>query len=182
MNTYCPVISESKIACNSNISLITNGRFPFYVTKYVSKNTQKDDNGEYEPVMKYVLKRLTEQRFESDVSEGMSRLIGACHSHNSTNVISATMAKFLINRNSRFGMSHSIFYVPIYELKRILDKEDLHLRLETDSMHNNPHIFTNFFIGSGSMHYLYRPSRFEILSPLEFFSNYKVVKIIRKRK
>ena len=180
MNTYCPVISESKIACNSNISLVTNGKFAFYITKYISKDTQKEDNGDYEAVMRYVVKRLTQEKFDSPVSESMSRLIGTCLSYNSTNVISATMAKFLIDRNSRFGMSHTIFYIPIYELKRILDREELILRLETDNMPNNPHEVKNYFISSGSFHYLFRPSRFEMDSPLEFFSKYKFCMATKK--
>ena len=98
MNMYCPVISDSKISCNSNISLVTHGKFAFYVTKYVSKSTQNEDNGEYEPVIKFVVARLTNHKFNSEISEGMSRLIGACLSYNSTNIISATMAKFLINK------------------------------------------------------------------------------------
>ena len=42
-NSYCPIISKSKLACNSNVSLILNKKINFYVSKYISKDTQKDD-------------------------------------------------------------------------------------------------------------------------------------------
>ena len=42
-NSYCPIISKSKIACNSNVSFISNEKVSLYVNKYVSKDTKKDD-------------------------------------------------------------------------------------------------------------------------------------------
>jgi hypothetical protein len=113
INNYCPIVSEMKLACNSNISVIVNGVQAFYVTKYTSKCTQEEDSGEYEPMIRYVEKHLLSTKFPNNTtSESMSRVIGACLAHNSKNVISATMAKFLINKSSRSGMSHTIFYIP----------------------------------------------------------------------
>ena len=38
----CPAIWNSCIACNSNISLIFNGRVPIYMTNYICKGTQEE--------------------------------------------------------------------------------------------------------------------------------------------
>jgi hypothetical protein len=95
MNKYCPIVSKTKLTCNSNVSVIVNGVQAFYISKYASKDTQEEDSGEYEPMTRYVEKHLLNTKFpDSNVSESMSRVIGACLAHNSKNVISATMAKF----------------------------------------------------------------------------------------
>ena len=82
MNTYSPVISDSYIACNTNVKFISNGVQAFYITKYSSKNTQKDDASEYEPIIKYVEGRLISLKFDTDRSEALSRIIGASLAHN----------------------------------------------------------------------------------------------------
>ncbi len=83
MNNYCPIVSQTKLACNSNVSVLVNGVHAFYVTKYASKKTQEDDKSEYEPVIRYVEKRLLSSKFpDSTLSESMSRVIGACLAHN----------------------------------------------------------------------------------------------------
>ena len=172
MNNYCPMVSETKLACNSNVSVIVNGVQAFYVTKYTSKNTQEQDSSEYENVIRYVEKRLLSSKFPDNTgSESMSRLIGACLAHNSKNVISATLAKYLINNSSRFAMSHTIFYIPLYEMKRVLDSEQIMLKISTTTV---PGQTLCHFLEGSSLHYLYRPDELESVSLLDFIVNYEV--------
>jgi hypothetical protein len=176
MNNYCPIVSQTKLACNSNVSVLVNGVQAFYVTKYATKKTQEDDKSEYEPMIRYVEKRLLSSKFpDSTVSESMSRVIGACLAHNSKNVISATMAKFLINNSSRFGMSHTIFYVPLYEMKRVLENHFIMLKISQTKV-SGPRV-RNYIEGT-SLHYLFRPDKLESISLLDFIVNYDV----RRRK
>ena len=176
MNNYCPIVSQTKLACNSNVSVLVNGVHAFYVTKYATKKTQEEDKSEYEPMIRYVEKRLLSSKFpDSNVSESMSRVIGACLAHNSKNVISATMAKFLINNNSRFGMSHTIYYVPLYDMKRILDSNYVMLTISKTIV---PGPKVHNYIEGSSLHYLFRPDNLECISLLEMIVKYE----IRRRK
>jgi hypothetical protein len=175
MNNYCPIVSETKLACNSNVSVIVNGVQAFYISKYASKDTQEEDTGEYEPMIRYVKERLLNTKFpDSNVSESMSRVIGACLAHNSKNVISATMAKFLINNTSRFGMSHTIYYVPLYQMKRILDSEQIMLKISRTAVPGADGPTIRHFIEGSSLHYLYRPNKLERISFLDLIVKYDV--------
>jgi hypothetical protein len=155
-NTYCPAISNSKAACNTNVSGIVNGVQAFYMCKYASKNTQKEDCSDYEFMNRYVTKRLSKTNFETPGSEALSRVVGACLAHNSRNVISATMAKYLINNTSRFGLSHSVQHVPINELRNILNSVPIMLRLsqQPNSDGGEEKKRSNFFVEGPALQYL----------------------------
>ena len=58
-----------------------NGVQAFYVTKYSSKDTQKEDTKDYAPAMTYLEERLSRKKFENPNSEAVSRLIGASIAH-----------------------------------------------------------------------------------------------------
>lgn len=177
MNNYCPIVSETKLACNSNISVIVNGVQAFYVTKYTSKCTQEDDSGEYEPMIRYVEKRLLSTKFpDNTTSESMSRIIGACLAHNSKNVISATLAKFLINNSSRFGMSHTIFYIPLYQMKCFLDNDQIMLKILRTNVLTADGPTVHHYVEGTCLHYLYRPDVLESISLHDFIVKYEVRK------
>jgi hypothetical protein len=125
VNTYCPAISKSKLACNSNIRFLFGGSDAFYATKYSTKDTQKEDTEGFDEVVALTRKRMIKQLFESPFSESMSRLIGATIVHNSKNVISAPMASYLSRNNSRFKMSHTLYFVPLRDIKEYLDGKEL---------------------------------------------------------
>ena len=58
-NTSCRAISESAIACNTNLQLQTGGPLSAYQIKYSMKDTQKDDTSEYANVQQAVKKVLS---------------------------------------------------------------------------------------------------------------------------
>ena len=173
MNMYCPVVSESLLACNSNVHFIINCCHCFYVTKYASKDTQEEDSSGYKPVAEHVQKRLILKKFDEDTSECMSRLISASIVHSSKNVISATLAKYLIHNKSRFHYSDTIIHIPIAETKSILDKSNFFVRLSEEG---------KIFLESRSLHYLLRSKDLEDVNLHDFFTKFVVVKQSRLNK
>ena len=177
MNNYCPLVSKTKIACNSNISIVTNGVQGFYCSKYTSKSTQEEDAKPYEKTIKYVQRRMLIQKFENTQSESMSRLTSASFAHNSKNVISSTLAKFLINNSSRFGYSHKFAYIPIRELKSIINSRAIDMVIQTcESTLSNGRTTTNAFLCGTALHYIYRPDELEDISSYEFYTEYEIVR------
>ena len=168
-NTYCPVISQC-LMCNSNVSVVINGPHCFYVTKYAPKPTQEEDNNDYVYQADWIHRRLSCRRFEEDHREALSRLLGASIVHNGKNVISATMAKFLINNTSRFQLSDTIYYIPISEMRKVLKSDSFVVRLS----HYNVDDKNEMFLESYSHHYLLRPKELEKLTLYDFTKYYEV--------
>ena len=54
MNQYCPALSTSRLACNSNIKILMDGRESLYTVKYSAKDTQPEDTEGYDDVLKYL--------------------------------------------------------------------------------------------------------------------------------
>ena len=75
-NPCCRAVSESKLACNSNVSMQTPGPLSCYQVKYTTKNTQIDDTEEYSEVSKTVKKMLgpeSQRKYEEDSREAMRK-------------------------------------------------------------------------------------------------------------
>ena len=105
----------------------------------------------------------------------MSRIISAGLAHKKNNVISATMAKFLINHNSRFQMSHIVYHVPTYELKQLIENKPIMLKVSQSKVFSKeeaPRIF-HYIEGKG-IHYLFRPDKLKDVPILDFISLYEV--------
>ena len=183
-NTYCPVISQSKCCGNSNVSGVVSPSGAYYISKYFSKCTQDEDCSDYNLMAKFTNSRLSLQKFDNTDSEAISRVVGACLAHNSKNVISATMAKYLIDHLSRFGKSHEIQRVPLCEMERLLYARRIMLRLThsaNDEEITNQRSNCNLFLESSSLHYLYRPEPLKDLASIDFFSKFQVRKIWGKK-
>ena len=174
-NTNCPVVSKS-LMCNSNVSVLISHTQAFYAVKYQSKKIQEDDTCDYSANIDFLHRRLLSKKFDNNHSEALSRVLGASLVHNSKNVISATMAKFLIMNTSRFLFSDTIFFIPTLELKKVLSKNDIKFKISSavnlSNRQNNV-----LFLEASSYHYLLRPEELEHLSPYEFFTHYEVRKI-----
>jgi hypothetical protein len=81
-NVSCPAISQSKLTCNTNISLIMPGPIGQYAFKYTLKGTQEEDTEEYGHVVQATQKVLSKLRLhESNQPEAMRRLLGALFAH-----------------------------------------------------------------------------------------------------
>ena len=150
-NQYCKAISLSKLGSNSNSQICVNGQKAIYSTKYPTKSTQYEDESEYEKVLYYTTSRLTERRFDLDFSEALSRTIGASLAHSSSNVISAWLAKYLVNQGSQFQFSHEFRTVPHFSLQEEMMKGH-GLGRKIKNYHDKS------YIDSTPLQYLYRPA------------------------
>jgi hypothetical protein len=88
-----------------------------YATKYSTKDTQKEDTESYDEVLNHAREPMLKQMHQSPFSESISGLVGATIVHNSRNVISAPMAAYLSQNNSRFKMSHLLCFLPWKEAR-----------------------------------------------------------------
>ena len=166
-NQCCIAVSKSKLGSNSNSQLCLGGLKAMYITKYPTKDTQKEDEGEYENVLHYTKTRLADKRFENDCSEALSRAIGATLAHNSSNIISAWLAKHLINHRSRFRFSHDFCRVPHYSIQtEIIQGSSQWRRVKN---YNG-----ELYIDSSALQYLHQPKSLESLSLTEFVLKYHV--------
>jgi hypothetical protein len=175
-NTSCRAISESKLACNTNAAIITDGPIGQYQFKYQHKKTQKDDVADYENVERSMKKLAGDRKHDDDRKEAVRRICRAAFAHNSTNIIGAPMASFLVRNGSRFYFSHSFVYCPLSDLTRLLRGGEVSsvARFERTG---------DFFFENQALHYLCRPAFLEKLSPKLFFEQYKTARgTVKKRK
>ena len=172
-NTYCRAITNSKAPANSNVSVTTGCRSCIYCTCYATKGTQKEDTEELRKVSCYAAKRFQEQRKESSLLEGLSRLMGAVMVGTTEHVASAPMAAHLVRNNgSRFRYSHEFAHVPLREtidvLMTDLTKDKMNMTVLSHS--------DGCFLNNNALHYLYRPKELESVPMKVFFEQYEIKK------
>ena len=92
-NTFCQVISEWNLMCNSYIQLLMLGPHVTYVTKYVSRENREPESKDFE----YTTKRMENayQKKGNDYSEGKHWAITSLFIHNSGQVVRSLIAKYL---------------------------------------------------------------------------------------
>jgi hypothetical protein len=174
-NVSCPVISESKMTCNSNIQIIAPGPVVVYCTKYSSKSTQKDETDNYERVAKATREMLSDERkHPDDRKEAIRRILRASFAHNKANVVGPSMASWLTRMGSRFMISKSFAWCPLRDLDTLLKRSTLHLTLKT--------IHGVSFFENAALHYLCRPSELEGTDAAKFYTEYEVRYISQKKK
>ena len=164
-NVSCAAVSESKFTCNSNVALITDGPIGMYTCKYVVKDTTGDDITDYKEVDES-MKRMQGARHEDDKAEAMRLICRAAFAHNKSNVISASMASYLLRHKSRFYFSHEFVYCPLTDLVRLHNKQDV---CGSVNVTRDGNFFENL-----ALHYLCRPVDLEDLNPKNFFERYEV--------
>ena len=173
-NTSCRAISESKLACNTNAKIITDGPIGCYQFKYNFKNTQKDDSAEYAHVDRSI-KTMKDRRHEDDRKEAVRRVCRASFAHNSSNIIGPPLASHLTRHGSRFHFSHEPKYCPLKDLLKLLRNQNVPAVARFDDS-------GDFYFENMALHYLCRPTCLEMLSPKEFFETYEIVHAPKKRK
>ena len=129
-NVCCVPISESKMACNSNVSFLFPGPYLFYTTKYHQKKTQKEDQAEFEAVKQTTQKMLSEgSKHEHPRSEAIRRILCASFAHNSDNVIGCPMAARLKRTKTRFYFSHSFVDANLAQMVDALHGNDFQVKI-----------------------------------------------------
>ena len=166
-NTYCRAISLSQLHCNSNVRLLMPGPATLYTTKYLTKDTQKEDQCPYEKTVKYMQNRLCEIRKVTELSEGLSRVLGASYVHNSANVVGPPLAKYLTIHHSRFILSHDFVFINAIDMFNIMTNKKVTMSVRKR--------FDKTFLENWAYHYLFRPKELKHLNPIEFFEEYEVI-------
>ena len=171
-NCYSKHISNSRAPSNSNLSVTTGARSCIYATCYTSKPTQKEDTDELKRMMSYVGHRFLEERRDSALFEGISRLMGAAIVATSEHVVSAPMAAYLVRNQSRFKCSHRFKYVPVRELIEVLSNTSSNPNIGMTVMEHD----TGCFLTNDSLHYMYRPNTLEDICLFDFSKQYETVR------
>ena len=81
-NTFCQVISDSNLMCNSNMQILVPGPHAMYVTKYATKPNKIEESGDFEYTTKKMEIKLSERRKDTDLSEGFNIVITDLFIHN----------------------------------------------------------------------------------------------------
>ncbi|MGL5936717.1 MAG: hypothetical protein ACRCZI_13975, partial [Cetobacterium sp.] len=173
-NQYCKAISASKAPCNSNIGITVGSRATIYASCYSAKATQKEDSEAYKRMVSYVGNRFLEERKDTALFEGLSRLMGSVIVATSQHVCAAPMAAYLVRNQSRFKFSHNLKYIPIREVVELICHPANRMQLKMSVM---PHT-RGCFLTNEALHYLHRPrsATFQYLSLYDFFLTYEVVR------
>jgi len=166
-NASCRVISESKLSCNSNVSLITDGPLGQYQFKYQMKGTQEDDSAPYKEVESSI-KALASRSHEDDKKEAVRLICRAAFAHNKKNVIGPSMASYLNEHGQRFYFSHEFVYCPLKDILELLNQSGVHsvAKYNADG---------SVYFENQALHYLCRSNELEDVSVKEFFEEYHKV-------
>ena len=173
-NVACDAVSFSKLSCNNNLSVVVDGPIGMYQYKYKSKDQHGEETAEYKDVEGAVKCFAGEVRKHPlDRSEALRRICYAAFAHNRKNVVSASMAAFLLRHGSRFYNSHQFLYCPLKDLVRLHNKQAVKGTLKYEP--KGDCFFENY-----ALHYLCRPAEFEEVSLREFTECYVVKNVSKK--
>ena len=170
-NTSCKAITESKMSCNSNVSVCGDGPIVIYTVKYVTKGTQNDDKAEYYSVEVSIKKMGDTRKYpepEDDRKEAQRRIIRGAFANNADTVVGAAMAAICVRWGTRFYMSHKTVPCPLKDLIRL----GLNLPVQSTATYHLGGEKT--YWENQALHYLCRHEELEHLSPFEFYSQYEV--------
>ena len=176
-NASCAAISESALACNTNLQMQTGGPLAGYQIKYHTKSTQKDDTNDYSNVLNSMKKMMSVEaarEHNSDKRESMWVLLWAAYAHNSDNVIGAPLASHLLRYKERFIFSHEFAHLPVDHLIHLLQDEAV---TATFQNHKDGSFFQN-----RALHYLCRSTELESVSVFDFYTQYDSVFITKENK
>ena len=173
-NTSCRAISESAVACNTNLQMQTGGPVAGYQMKYTHKNTQKDDTSDYadsQTTMKKILCAELPRLHDDPKREAVRRIICASFAHNKQNVIGAPMAAHLLRYSERFIFSHKFAHLPIDDIIKLLIEGNVNATLRTDREGD--------YFENQALHYLCRNPALSHLSAFDFYTKYDSVFITK---
>ena len=167
-NESCKAVSSSKLACNTNLSVVSPGPLAGYTFKYQLKDTQDDDTKEYERISEVTERTLEKRKHDTDKPEALRRVLAASFAHQKKGIIGSALAAYITRNGSRFRMSHSSIWIPIKDTYNLLVGRTVSAGLrQTDDDES-------FFL-CGAMDYLCRPKELENVNLKDFFTKYRVV-------
>jgi len=182
MNQNSPGIGRNKLLFgNTNISLLVPGRIANYVTKYVFKSTQEDDNEEYTHVTKRVENTVNainqrnlelkakehegqlsgEERKEANQTNALAAVLRLGFNLTDSNVIGAPLASYLLRNESRFTTSHQCKYVSMHDIEALLEGRNV-----------SRYRYDRRYTTNNAYDYLCRPEELEAMSARDFYTDY----------
>jgi len=170
-NTSCKAITESKMSCNSNLSMCMDGPIVTYVVKCILKGTQKDDKAECYSVEVSIKKTGDTRKYpepEDDRKEAQRRITRGAFANNADTVVGASMAAICTRWGTRFYMSHKTVPCPVKDLIKL----GLQGPVQSTATHHLGGEKTYF--ENQASHCLCRHEELEYLSPFNFYSRYEV--------
>ncbi len=167
MNVSCPQITQSKMACNTNISMIMPGTAAQYTFKYATKSTQHDDEKQYKAVLEICERVLQKEPRDTLQKEARRRIMAGTYAHTSQNVTGAALAAWLLRKDSRFIFSHFMVWCPLRDIYQLLTGQKVSITVNIDPK-------TAYF-KSSALDYLCRPKELDHLSPFHYYSKYKSI-------
>jgi hypothetical protein len=174
-NVSCTAISESKLACNSNVQMITDGPVGQYQFKYNFKGTNGDDTAAYEKVANAIRSMNGVRKHDDERKEAIRVLCRAAFAHNKRNIIGAPFANYLIRTGTRFYFSHKSASVPIKDLIRVENKQGV-----TSVARYNPD--GQLYFENNALNYLCRHPELEDFSALQFYTTFEACNIKKTNK
>ena len=172
-NVSCTPISYSKFTCNNNIACVIDGPIGYYIHKYQHKENQKEEVADYAEVAAEVKKFAGDRKHEEDRPEALRRICRAAFAHNKTNITSASMASFLLRRESRFYFSHQFQFCPLQDLVRLHNKQEIKGNLKYKPS-------GECFFENHALHYLCRNKELESETLRSFVEGFEVCTIGKK--
>ena len=180
--------ASNLFACNTNVVAGVGGGSVMYMTCYVLKNTQNEDNEHFASAAKHMVRKMktylsndlednenrennTADTDNDRVLHGMRGLIGAVLLSTGAHVCSAPMAAFLLRNESRFGFSHEFAYVDLRDFES--DKLE---KFSCDAYDGE------VFLKSSVADYLYRPHDLEGVCLYDFLCSYSVGRATSKNR
>jgi hypothetical protein len=173
MSARCPAVSNSELACNSDVRWLCGGSEAFCTTKHAAKKTQAEDTESHEATLACAKKRSLAQKFEGQFSESLSGLLGAVVARNSRNAISAPMAACL-SRSSGFRASCDFWHVPLQDTTNHSDG-DIEKLLQVVKNDCKGHCFE-----VAALHHILRPESLESVDLHELTKLHEVITTTKK--
>ena len=181
LNTHNKEISTI-FNCNSNV-IIGDASNTFYLTLYGSKSTQKEDGEKKERIMKKLIRKLRRRQMEresglvdddkKDYVQGLSMMMSAMNASTSRNVVSSTMAHYLVQHDGeRFSASHKPKHLLITQLEDTLDDKAVNFTLRRTNKAKADGTVVQW-PDSSSHDYVHRPKKLEDVCAYEFTEQYE---------
>jgi Helitron helicase-like domain at N-terminus len=139
-NVACNAVSQSKFACNSNVSVVTEGPVGQYTYKYPMKDCQEEEEATYADVERDIKRMSGERVHQNDRAEALRKITRAAFAHNRGNIISGPFASYFLRNDSRFYFSHEFTYCPLRDTVRLLNNQGVRGFLMSNSVDS-----TSFF-------------------------------------
>ena len=168
MNVHNKSIT-TMLGFNNNVLAGLSGSSVFYTTGYNAKSQQKEEREAFENISRVIVTLLEKQEEENTSGElspeqlGFRRMLAGIYTHSNSYILAAPLAHYLALHHSRFQFSHGNEKIPVYGLEKIILKQNMLMSFKRNEKGQQVPFHK-------AMDYIYRPERFEAMTPITFFT------------